>query len=159
MVKCTWCGLYCYQPAHNILVRFRRIFDPHLLCAGVVAELVSNFRWSRPFEHIESDNSGVRWLNCAYCCVRGVQIALQTALVRLSVFRLRNYGGRPCPLFVLLVYLRYGACLWFWVSYFRNGKRKLPAFFGLNRSVMSMWYQNTSFCRVRWEAVHSGWFL
>ena len=114
-----------------------------------VAELVNDFRWSQPFDHIESNNSGVRWLNCAYCCVCGVQIVLQTAFGRLSVFRSRHYGARLCPSFVLLVYLRYGARLWFWVWYFRNGNRESPHFSGLNRSAMSMWYKNTNFCRVK----------
>ena len=93
-----------------------------------VAELVNNFRWSQPFDHIESNNSGVRWLNCAYCCVCGVQIVLQTAFGRLSVFRSRHYDAKLCPSFVLLVYLRYGASLWFWVWCFRNGNRESPIF-------------------------------
>ena len=76
-----------------------------------VAELVNDFRWSQPFDHIESNNSGDRWLNCAHCCVCGVHIVLQTAFGRLSVFRSRHYDAKLCPSFVLLVYLRYGAHL------------------------------------------------
>ena len=93
-----------------------------------VAELVNHFRWSQPFDHIESNNSGFRWLNCAYCCVCGVQIVLQTAFWRLSVFRSRHYDAKLCPSFVLLVYLRYGASLWSGYSVFETEIGNTPFF-------------------------------
>ena len=55
--------------------------------SSAVAELINNFRWSQPFDHIESNKVGSDGIivHTAVCCVCGMQIVLQTAFGRLSM--------------------------------------------------------------------------